>query len=195
MENTQPYSVLVGVGSLYVAPVGSTFPDVDATPTDPWNSMGQTDGGITVTLEQTLDQHRSDQNTGPVKVTRSEENMVIEANLLEATLENLARVLTEEVADTPPGAGTIGTRALNLYRGFGVKTMALLFRGEYQSPYGNWPAQWEVPYGYFDGAVEIGYSKTDHIVFLARFVALVDPNAASPAERFGKLIVQDAEAE
>lgn len=192
MSNVQPYSILVGVGQLYRAAVGEPFPNVDAVPGANWTNMGNTDGGVTVTLEQTLAQHRVDQSTGPKKVTRSEENLIIETNLAQATLENLASLLTEAVVDTPPGTTTIGTREVNLYRGFTVQEFTLLFRGI--SPYGPWPAQFQVPRGYFDGAVAIGHTKDAKQLFAARFVALEDPDAASAVERFGKLKVQDAVA-
>lgn len=191
MPNAQPYAILVGAGKLYRAPVGTDFPDVDATPSGEWIEMGDTDGGVTVTLEQTIAQHRTDQSTGPRKATRSEENLIIETGLAEATLENLSALLTEEVVDTPPGASTIGTREVNLYRGFELKEYALLFRG--QSPYGDYPGQYEVPRGYFDGPTAPPYTKDAKTLLGMRFVALEDPNASSDAERFGRLIVQDEE--
>jgi len=192
MPNAQPYGILVGPGKLYVAAVGTAFPDVDADPGVEWTDLGDTDGGVTVTLEQTIDQHRTDQSTGPKKATRSEENLYIETNLAEATLENLAYALTESVVDTPPGTGQIGTRELQLYRGKAVNEYAFLFRA--YSPYGNYPGQYQLPRGYFDGEIGLAYVKDTKVLIPVRFVALEDPNAATEAERFGSVIVQDAEA-
>lgn len=190
----EPYEILTGVGDLYVAEVGATFPDVNAIPSSAtWRHLGSTQDGVTVTLDQKIDEHRVDQETGPVKASRSEESMQIETVLAEATLENLADVLGSEVEDTPADTGVIGTREVPLYRGGTVVTKALLFRGV--SAYGDFPAQYEVPYGYFGGATELKDTKDGNRQIAVEFHALVDPNASEDDEKFGRLVMQDAEAE
>lgn len=155
--NVAPYEILTGVGEIYLAPTGTAFPALDATPAGEWTHLGQTQDGVTVTLDQSIEEIRTDQETGPRKATRTEESLVLETKLVAHTLENLAFVLGNEVTDNPPGVGTIGTRAVGLYRGQVVKTYAILFRGT--SAYGDFPAQYEVPVGYFGGTLESEYTK------------------------------------
>ncbi|PKN98007.1 MAG: hypothetical protein CVU42_13875 [Chloroflexi bacterium HGW-Chloroflexi-4] len=191
----QPYELITGVGRLYIAPVGTAFPDLDDTPGAAWRDMGPTEDGVSVNLDQKIDEHRVDQETGPIEATRSEENLTIETTLPSATLENLADVLGGTVEDTAPGAGLIGTREVPLYRGKTVKKFSLLFRGETASSYGEgMPGQYEIPRGYFGGTTGLKDTKDGHRAIGVEFHALVDPSASSDGEKFGRLIMQDAEA-
>jgi len=192
MGNSQPYEILTGVGTLYVAPVGTAFPLLTAVPGASWTDLGETEGGVTVSLEQTTVRLRTDQRTGPVKAIRTEENLMIGTSLAESTLENLAKLHGGTVTDTPPGVGTIGTREVPLHRGFGVDQWAILFRGT--SAYGDYPAQYEVPRGYFDGPIALAHVKGDKAVMAAQFVALEDPYAAADGDKFGRLVMEDAPA-
>lgn len=188
------YEVITGVGTLYSAPVGEAFPTVGTTPAGNWVTLGETSGGVKVTFSQKTDIHRTDQRTGPVKATRSEEGILVETKLTQATLENLAKLMGLTVTDTPAGSGTIGTREMGLHRGATVTEYALLFRGSTQSPYGAYPAQYELPRGIFDDAVVAEYTVDKPVLFDVKFVALESLTASTEAERFGKLIVQDAAA-
>ena len=192
MSNVAPYEILTGVGELYLAPVGKTMPEVDAAPGASWISLGDTQDGVTVTADQDIEEIRVDQETGPVKATRTEESLVLETKLAAMTLENLAYVLGNTVTDTPAASGVIGTREVGMYRGQSVSTYAFLFRGT--SAYGDYPAQYQVPMGYFGGAMEAEYTKDGNAAIPCEFHALVDPNAATAAERFGVLVMQDAAA-
>lgn len=188
-----PVTVLMGVGKLYVAPVGTAFPEVNAAPGGSWTNLGYTVDGVTITKGQSIEEVSSDQETGPVKARRTEETLVVETKLLEATLENLGKLLALTVTDTAPGAGSIGTRKVGLYQGGLVTEYAFLFRGD--SPYGaSYPAQYEVPRGYFTGDIGIEHTKDGAVVFPCEFHALVDPDAASEDEKFGRLVAQDAAA-
>ncbi len=194
MGNSQPYEILTGVGTLYVAAVSTTFPALTAIPNASWTDLGETEGGVTVTLSQTTVRLRTDQHTGPVKAIRTEEDLLIETQLAESTLENMAKLHGMAVTDTPAAAGVIGTRALATHRGFTLDEYAFLFRGASQSAYGDYPAQYEVPRGYFDGPIALAHKKDDKVVIPVQFVALEDPNAGSEDDRFGRLIMQDAAA-
>ena len=185
--------ILVGVGDLYIAPVGTVFPDLTAAPGAPWRYQGETDDGVKVTKTRSIEEHSVDQRTGPVKATVTEEGLTVEVNLAILTLENLADVLGVVVTDTPAGVGVIGTREVPLYTGAAVVEFAILFRGS--SPYGAaYPAQYQLPRGYFSDDLGLEYKKDGKTLIPVKFMALEDLNAASPAERFGKLIAQDADA-
>ncbi|RMD61373.1 hypothetical protein D6833_08350 [Candidatus Parcubacteria bacterium] len=187
------YEILTGVGTLYVAPAGEAKPGLDSTPAGNWTLLGETDDGVTITVGQEIEELRTDQRTGPVKAVRTEESVVIETNLAQATLENLAQALGGmTVTDNPPGTGQIGTREMGLYRGVAVREFALLFRGN--SPYGDYPAQYYLPRGYFGGEVEMEYTKDGKVLIPCQFVALEDLSAASESARFGVYEAQDAAA-
>ena len=188
----EPYEILTGVGRLYIATPGTTFPDVDDTPPATWRDLGVTQDGISVKLDEKVNEVYVDQETAPLKASRSEETLVIEATLAEATLENLADVLGQSVTDTPAASGVAGTRKSRLYRGGVVKTFAFLFRGF--SAYGEYPAQYELPYGYISGSVELKQAKDDNQKIKIEIHALLDPLASTDEDKFGHLVMQDAAA-
>ncbi|KKN55916.1 hypothetical protein LCGC14_0577590 [marine sediment metagenome] len=185
-------SVLVGSGELFVAPVGEAFPDVDTTPAGNWESLGDVDGGVTVNLNQTLDEHRVDDESGPIKATISEEDLQIVANLAEATLENLGNAFDRQDPVTAAGPPAIKTNTL--YRGVGVVTeMALLFRTS--SPYVLGTAsnmQFEVPRAVQAGNIGPAFVKDGKTLIPVEFHALADQSAPTAAEKFGRLIAQTA---
>lgn len=189
----EAFEILTGVGRLYIAPVGTAFPALGSVPGVGWVDLGETKDGVTLTKTQKIDQHRTDQRTGPVKASRSEEELIVATALAAATAENMGVYLGGTVSDTPAGAGTIGTRSVGLYQGPVVKEYALLFRGS--SPYGaTMPAQFQVPRGYIDGDMEIEFKVDDFARIPIEFHALEDLDAAQDDARFGSFIAQDAAA-
>jgi hypothetical protein len=185
------YEILTGVGTLYVAPVGTAFPLVDATPGAAWTNLGETNGGVKVSYEEKITEIRTDQRTGPVKPIRTEEGMTVETKLAQATLENLAKVQGQTATTTAAGVGTPGTHSVPLYKGKTVQEYAFLFKTE-GSPYGAYPAQFQLPRGYFDSAGAIEFKKDGNAEIPVKFVALEDLNAATSADRFGKIFAQHA---
>jgi len=193
VANAKPYEILTGVGDLYIAPVGTTFPLIDATPAVAWRALGYTQEGVTVKKSSKIEKVTVDQETGAVKAARADEGLTIETQLAELTLENLADYLGNTVTDTPAASGVAGIRSVGLYSGGFVKTFALLFRGT--SAYGNYPSQYQVPMCYFDDDTEMKHEKGGkNATIKAAFEALVDPDATVEAEKFGKLVMQDAAA-
>lgn len=189
----EAYEILTGVGTLYIAAAGTAKPDVEDTPGSSWTSLGETDGGVKVTKTQNIETFSSDQRTGKVKAVRTEEGLTIETNLMEATLEKLAKVISGTVTDTAPGVGTIGVRDLPLYAGAAVAEFALLFRGD--SAYGAaYPAQFYIPRGYMDDDVEMEFTKEGKTLIPVKFEALEDLDAANEEDRFGVFEMQDAAA-
>jgi hypothetical protein len=190
--STQPYEILVGVGTLYIAPANTAKPALTATPSGAWRSLGYTKDGVKVTKTSKVESFTPDQHTSKVKAVRTEEGVTVETNLQQNTLENLADVLGNTVTDTAPGAGTIGTRTLKLYSGADVDEYAILFRGS--SPYGAYPGQYYIPRGYFDDDVEVEFTKDGEAVIPIKFEALEDLSAATESDRFGVIEYQDAAA-
>jgi len=188
----QPYELLTGVGTIYVAPAGEAMPALDATPAGNWVSCGETDDGVTVRKTQNIETFSSDQRTGKKKAIRTEEGVEVETSLQEGTLENLANVTNGTVSVTAPGVGTIGKKSMNLHAGAEVTEFAILFRGK--SPYGNYPGQYYVPRGYMDDDVEQEYKKDGVALIPMKFMALEDLDAATEDERFGVVEYQNAAA-
>ncbi len=185
------YNVLTGVGRMYIAPVGTAFPNVNDNPSNTWVDLGDTQDGVDVDLNDKIELTHTDQRTGPVKPTRTEETAKIKTKLAEATLENLANALGVSVTNTDPGSGTIGKREIPLYRGAVVTEYALLFRGG--SPYGPYNAQYQVPRAYFT-LDALKYEKGKNLALPISIEMLEDLNAATASERFGKLVAQSAAA-
>ena len=188
------YEVLVGVGKLYVAPANTTKPNLTAEPGGDWVYLGETSDGVTVTKSQDIAEHKSDQRTGAVKATRTDESLTVATKLMQATLENLAYAIGgATVNDDPPQAGVIGTRTVGLYLGGDVAEFAILFRGD--SPYGPYPGQYYIPRGYFGGEVGQEFKKDKEVVIPVEFHALEDLTTADASMRFGVVEYQDAAAQ
>lgn len=185
------FSIMTGVGTLYIAAANTAPPTLGASPSASWRSLGDTQDGVEIDPSQKIELTRTDQRTGAVKAVREEESVKVKTKLVEHTLENLAAVLGNSVTDTAPGVGTIGTRKVYLYRGAAVDEYALLFQG--YSPYLDGPAYYYVPRGFFD-MDSIKHEKAKNAPIQITFEALEDLNAATADERFGYLIAEDAAA-
>jgi len=196
----EPYEIIIGPYEVYLAPVGESWPDVDETPGGNWVLLGTNgkhniaDGGVTVTHSQTLEKKRNVGSTGPKKVVRTEEDLTISLLLEDLSLEQYSKALNDvPVVETAAASGTPGHRDITLRQGPDVSTFALLCKG--RSPYGdNFSAQYQVPVAYQEDSPAPVFNKRDTAALQLTFTALEDPNAATDAERFGKLVSQDAVA-
>lgn len=196
----EPYEIIMSPFEVWLAPVGEAFPAIDAAPAGNWVKLGTngnkniSEDGITLTHGQTINQHRAYGATGPVKANRSGEDLSIAFVLDDLTLEQYAKVLNNvAVNDVAAGVATAGYREITMRQGFDVSLFALLCRGP--SPYGDgWNMQYQVPRAYQGENPAPAFSKTSAAGLSLSFVALEDPNAATEAERFGKLVAQDADA-
>ena len=94
------------------------------------------------------------------------------------------------VATTAAGGGTAGFKEVNLYRGLDVAQMALLVRGDVSPEGDGWKTQYQIPVVVQSGSPEPVFAKGAPAGLALEFTAIEDPNAASAAARFGKLVVQ-----
>jgi hypothetical protein len=192
--------MVVGGADIYLAPVGESYPDVDVDPSGNWELLGSSgkkdysEDGITVNHEQTLNQFRSLGSTGPRKVSRSEENLTVTGVLEDLTLEQYAKVLNDVSVSTGTTSGSgADTKEINTRQGVDVSVFALLIR--IPNAYGNgWLAQVEIPRVYQSDNPSPVYSKDEKAGLSFTFTALEDENAATDAERFGKIIHQTSDA-
>lgn len=200
MSNTVPYEVIAAPFTLWVAPVGEAFPDVDTTPAGNWTKVGSSGPlnydeaeGVTVEHAQEITKWRSVGDMGTRKVFRTSEDLIVRMKLVDLTIEQYAHALNNNtVTDQAAGVGTPGYRKIGLSRGTQVTTKALLIRADV-SPYGaDWKMQYEIPVAAQVGNPSVAISKKGEPAGLnLEWHALVDPNALSEDERFGRLVAQD----
>ena len=200
MENAAPFEILGGPVSLYVAPVGTAFPDVDETPAGPWALIGTTgntnygEDGVTVEQSQTLNFWRGLGAKGPVKAFRSQEEQKIRLTLNDLSLEQYKLAMNgNAITAQAAGVGTPGTKTIGLSRGETVTQYALLMRGP--SPYmEDGVAQFEVPVAVQSGNPQPVFVKEGPAALAIEFTTLEDPDATSADEKFGRLVAQTAVA-
>jgi hypothetical protein len=187
---TAPFDIIAGPAEVWIAPAAEAFPDADAVPAGNWVNLGRTEGGITVTHNESIELLRVDQASGPVKAIRSEESLVIEFSLAELELEDYARILND-VTVTDAG----DNRWLPLRLGFDVVQRALLIRGP--TPYVAAPSatipglQYELPIVVQTGSPTISFTRDDKSVLESEWNVIEDPAAATVGERFGRLRAMD----
>lgn len=195
-----PYEIVGNPLTLWLAPVGTAFPLIDAAPSGSWIRVGTNgaanyaDDGITASHNQTIEQARPAGAVGPVKAWRTAEDMMLGLTLWDVSLEQYAAALNgASITTTAAGVGTAGFKKLGLSQGQEVKLYALLARGV--SPYGDtYAAQYEVPRCYQSASPKPAYAKGKPAGLALEFTALEDLAASSAGERFGRLIAQHAVA-
>jgi hypothetical protein len=199
MSNTVPYEVIAAPYDVWVAPVGTAFPDVGATPAGPWAKVGSSGSlnyddaaGVTVEHSQSVSPWRSLGDAGSRKIFRTEEDLKIKLKLVDVTLEQYKHAInSNSVTTVPASLGLAGYKKLGLSRGFTVATVALLVRGSV-SPYGSdWNMQYEVPIAAQSGNPSVVYKKGEPAGLELEWMALVDASASSEDERFGRLVEQN----
>ena len=200
--STIPYEIVAQPFTLWVADVGTAFPDIDTAPSGDWTKVGTsgdlnyTEDGVTITHSQSVELWRALGSTGPRKAFRTEEELRIALTVADISLEQYALALNyNTVTTTPAGVGTPGTKDIGLSRGLEVPQRALLVRGANASPYGTgWALQYEVPIVVQASEPEVVYVKGEPAGLALEFVAIEDPDASTASERFGRIVAQNADA-
>jgi hypothetical protein len=188
-----PSEIIGAPLTIWLAPVGTAFPLVNAAPAAAWTRLGTNGdrsyeaGGIEITHSKTYDKVRPAGATGPVKVFLSEEDLMFKVTLLDMTLEQYAFALNGNTVTTvAPGVGVQGTKSIGLSEDIGVtREYALLARG--LSPYDNaLLQQFEIARCVQSGAPAPVFRKGGTGAALAlTFEVLENLAAVNPQERFG----------
>lgn len=197
----EPIELITAPFKVYVAAVGTSFPDIDADPSS-WTLFGTSgerdidESGVTVHHDQTINKIRSYGSTGPRKASRTEESLRITFNLMNMKPAWYDYALSKAgVTDTPAGASDAGHQAIGLYRGTSIYEIAMLIRGTNASPeLEDTEAQYEIPRVIQIGSPAPAFVKGAPGMLAFEFEALEDENAATAADRFGHFRVKDAEA-
>jgi hypothetical protein len=131
-----PHEVVATPLTIYLAAIGSTFPDIDADPTAPWDLLGTegdrnyNDAGVTVSHAETVADFTPAGSTMPSKRFRTGEDFLISLNLVDLGPTAYAKVMNDaEVTNVPAGIGNPGEDYFSLYRGDQVNAFAVLAKG------------------------------------------------------------------
>lgn len=191
--NAVPYEVIAAPFDAYIGAVGAAFPEPDAVIDSlVWTLLGSSGNlnydqvGVTVTHSQSINKWRSLGHPGPRKTFRTEEDLIIKLTIVDVTLAQYRRALNNNAITSVAGKKSIG-----LSRDLNVATFALLIRAVGGSPYGTgMNLQYEVPLAQEGSSPEVTWNRSDPAKLPLEFTALVDPDAADPTERFGRLVAE-----
>jgi hypothetical protein len=191
MGNSLPYEIIVGVGRVYLAPVGTTFPDTDETPSATWTDLGCTDDdGVTVTHMREYDEHFKGCSPLVQKVSLNTAREEIAFNLAEITPARYAKLLDNAtVVSVAAASGTPGTQYFRIEPNGVPAQYACLIRGP--SPLMDAEMQYEYARVSVSDNVEVQYSKSDASTLAVKLTAFED---TSNANRFGTFRAQAAVA-
>lgn len=197
-NNSTPYEILAPAATVWVSAYGEAFPLIDAAVDDDpltgvWRKLGSLgplnydDSGVKVDQPQEVLAWRSLGDTGVRKVFRQSEDQTISLNVVDLTLEQYRLIMNDNSITTVPPGGEAGYKKLGLSRGLNIATYGLLVR--FPSPYmADGYAQYEIPLVQQTGKPSVVLARKAPAMLNVEFMTLVDPNAASDAERFGRLV-------
>lgn len=134
-----PYEIIAAPANVWVAALATAFPEIDDAPGAGWFPMGYTDGGVTVTHNQDIEELYVDQVQAPIKRRRTTESVTVEFSVAQLTIERYAKVLGKTA---PAPSGTPAVVAIDLDMGPDITPFCMLVRGP--SPYGEWNMQYEL---------------------------------------------------
>ena len=165
MENDAPFEIIAAPAKIWVAPVGTAFPNISTLPNTDWTLLGKagdkniSEEGVTISHPQSVEVFRALGGTGPRKIVRTEEDCMISFTLLDLTLEMYRRLLNGNPITQVEATATVGgSRKLAIQRGRLVDQFALIAEGP--SPYGeNWALRFKVPIIVNVGEPEVVFQK------------------------------------
>lgn len=173
-----PYEIVAAPLTIYLAAVGTSFPDVDEAPGGSWTKLGTSgdknygDDGVAVSLPQSIETFTPAGSTLPRKAFRTEEGLEFTFTLVDLTPEQVAKVIDDAaITTTAASSGVPGTKKINLYKGLQVETFALLARG-ISSVDDSLACQFEVDSCYQSGEPEPTFNKGEPAGLELTFTAL-----------------------
>lgn len=132
-----PEEVVAAPLTIWLAPVGTAFPDIDEAPAVDWEKLGiegdlnYDEAGVTVSHAETVNDFKSAGSTMPQKRFRVGEDFLIKLNLVDISPATYAKVMNDAAITTVAAAsGTAGMKKFSLFRGDQVASFAVLGRGK-----------------------------------------------------------------
>lgn len=195
MENDAPFEIIAAPATIWVAPVGTSFPAINVVPGSDWVKLGKagdkniSEDGVTISHPQSVEVFRALGSTGPRKVVRTEEDLMLSFTLLDLTLEMYRRMLNDNpITQISASSGVAGSKKLAIQRGRLVSQFALMAEGP--SPYGDgWNLRFKVPIIVNVGEPEIVFQKGEPAGLLFDLQAI-----EHETDGFGEIEAQDASA-
>lgn len=191
-----PFEIVGAPYTVYTAPVGTAFPDIDAAPGVGWVLLGTSgaknydEDGVTVSHGQNIETFTPAGTTVPRKAFRTEEDAKVSLKLADLSPAVYAKVLNDATVTTvAAGAGTPGEKSFSIVQGVNVATLALLVRGP-SSVDDSLNAQYELPSVYQSGEPEPQFTKGQVALLEVEFT-IIDAAGSGNA---GTLRIQTAPA-
>lgn len=163
-----PLEIIVGPADVYVAEIGTQFPDIDDAPSASWDLIGTLgadnygESGVIIRRPQTTTPIRTLGSTMARKHVITETGLQVEFVVLDATAEQLALgygIDPDEIDAIPASVGVAGTKSFSLPVSPIPFARAVLVRIA-QSPYMEGGAsQLEIPAANQLGNAEGGFTK------------------------------------
>ena len=197
---SQHPEIIAAPFTVWIAPVGTAFPALNALPAISWMRLGKNgarnmaDGGIAVSHQQNwVSPPPPAGETASGTVMLESEDLRVRFELLDLTLEQYSLTLGSNAITTVAGTtGVPGTRSLGLSIGpRGGQEFALLARGP-SSYVEGLIAQYELARCREVGSPRPESRKGVPAKLAIEFQALPEPAATSEATRFGRLVAQDS---
>lgn len=131
-----PYEIIGAPYTVWIAPVATAFPLIDAAPAGTWKKLGTSgdknydEDGVTVTHGQNIETFTPAGSTVPRKAFRTEEGVTVGLNLADLSPEQYALALNNAAVTTVAASGAVaGEKSFSIYQGPNVATFAMLVRG------------------------------------------------------------------
>lgn len=169
-----------GVGTLYVAPYGESFPaKTGATLTwaGNWKDIGATKGGVTIEVSTEFFELEADQSLGPIKREISKQTAKVKATMAQSDFDKLKiSIPNSSTSTTAAGSGTVGYETLKVDSANSLNVYTLGF--ECKSPKSPtntyWWEMWQIWRVTAGGAVSLAYKKGEQTVIDVEFTVEED---------------------
>jgi hypothetical protein len=199
---SQHPEIIATCSTVWLAPVGTAFPDITAEPGEDWTLVGSAgtrnyaQAGVTILHDRNWVSSTPAAETGESVVSIEGESLRVQMELIDLTLEQYSIVLGGNVVtSSPAGPAEPGIATIGLaLRSGPARQFAVLLRGP--SPYDEGlPSQYEFPRACEAGSPRITYRRGQPSGLAVEFRVLTDLAATSEEHRFGRLVAQVAPAE
>lgn len=160
-----PEEILAFPLNVYLAVVGSTMPQIDATPSTPWVLLGTTgdlnydENGVVVSHGEEVFDFTPAGSTMPAKRFRTGESLLTKLNLVDLSPTVYAKAMNgASVTTVAAGVGVAGEKHFSLFRGDQVNSFAVLLKGV--SPVDNTLSmQYEIPKAFVSVNGDVTFNK------------------------------------